>query len=91
MLPYAGGVVLAILLLFALYVRSVPPAVPVPKVQQPKFQGSVPNFMNVDTEPMVKEALEEATEALKKRDQEDVAKAEAGEEKTETTDASFEL
>jgi hypothetical protein len=88
-LPYAGGVVLAILVLFALYVRSVPPAVPVPKVQQPKFQGSVPDFTNVDTEPMVKEALEAATEGLKK-DQED-AKAEAGEEKTETMDASFEL
>jgi hypothetical protein len=65
-------VLLVFLIAFGLYVRSVPPTVPVKldadSLKQPQFQGGVPEFMNVDTEPMIKEALEEASEVLKNLD-----------------------
>ena len=68
MLPVVGGVIFVLLVVFAIYVRSVPPKEP--SLDQPQFQGGTPEFMNVDTEPMVKEALEEASEVLKNLDDE---------------------
>ncbi len=65
-----------------MYVRSVPPQESAKlneKLQQPQFQGGVPDFMNVDTEPMVKEALEEASEILKNIEKENAADAAKGE------------
>lgn len=70
MLPYAGGAIVLFMILFGIYVRSVPPAEPKLDNSQPQFQGSVPDFMNVDTEPMVKEALDEAAEVLKNLEKE---------------------
>jgi hypothetical protein len=70
-----GGVVFVFLLAFALYVRSVPPKV-VPTtidpttLQQPQFQGAVPEFMKGDAEPMVQEALDEAAEVLRNLEKE---------------------
>ena len=70
-----------LLVVFALYVRSVPPAEP-RKLEVPQFQGGVPNFVNVETaEPMVKEALDEAAEVLKKMEEEGGAEEEGAEEK----------
>ena len=69
MLPIVGGIAFVLLVIFALYVRSVPPKEPM-SIDSPQFQGGVPEFMNVDTEPMVKEALEEASEVLKNLDDE---------------------
>ncbi len=78
----AGGVLLVFLMAFGLYVRSVPPTASVKldadSLQQPQFQGGVPDFMNVDTEPMIKEALEEASEVLKNLEKDREAEAAAG-------------
>ena len=55
--------------MFGIWVRSVPPkpaVVPInlDSLTQGQFQAANPDFMNVDTEPMVKEALDEAAEVL---------------------------
>ena len=61
-----------LLVVFGLYVRSVPPRAPTTvasdTLQQPQYQGGIPEFMHVDTEPLVKEALEEASQVLKDLD-----------------------
>ena len=57
MLPYAGGLVVVGLIAFAMYVRSVPPYEPPPRPKVQQFPGgAVPEFMHVDTEPIVKQA-----------------------------------
>mmetsp|Transcript_134193 Transcript_134193/g.199662 ORF Transcript_134193/g.199662 Transcript_134193/m.199662 type:complete len:135 (-) Transcript_134193:94-498(-) len=90
LLPMAGGVILVFLLAFGLYVRSVPPKV-VPTtidpttLQQPQFQGAVPEFMNVDAEPRVKEALDEAADILNNLVAEGVAAGEKNEKETVET------
>jgi hypothetical protein len=49
------------------------------QLKKPQFQGGVPDFMNVDTEPMIKEALDEAAEVLKNLKKENDADAAKGE------------
>lgn len=58
------GAVVVVMLAFALWVRSVPPkTIPKPILQQPQAQGGAPDFMNIETEPLVKkEVLKESTE-----------------------------
>lgn len=53
-LPYAGGIIVAFLIAFALYVRSVPPAPPRATMTQQqvdrKMTGNdIPEFMYIDT------------------------------------------
>lgn len=55
-LPIAGGVLLVILLMFGVWVRSVPPIV-IKLEKPPTVQGGgssgMPEFMMMDTEPVV--------------------------------------
>jgi hypothetical protein len=52
-------------LMFGVWVRSVPPALATINLVNPLDQmGGSPEFMNVNTEPMLQEALKEAKEAL---------------------------
>lgn len=70
LLPYAGGGLVVFLLIFAIYVRSVPPKTvikpfnPENIIQQPLPQGGVPEFMNVDARPMDKEGVEGAGKVM---------------------------
>lgn len=59
MLPYAGGVVALFVVLFALWVRSVPPKAPEVKMSFVDLPQSRP-----EDDPALKEALKEAEEAL---------------------------
>lgn len=84
--PYIVGVMVFFMIAFAIYVRSVPPKfIPKPVLQQPQFQGDTPDFSNMDTEPMVKQAIEEAMKkksaaeaAAESEPVEEAAKAAAG-------------
>ncbi len=59
-LPHIGGAIFLFMIVFSLYVRSVPP-VTVPKVTvpQPEFQGGTPEFTAVNTESKVNIAIED--------------------------------
>jgi hypothetical protein len=61
MVPYVVGAMVVFMIAFALFVRSVPPkTIPKPILQQQQARGGVPDFMNVDTKPSVKQGMEEA-------------------------------
>eukprot|EP00980_Cylindrotheca_fusiformis_P014956 scaffold4095_cov117-Cylindrotheca_fusiformis.AAC.13 len=66
-LPYAVGVIVFFLVLFAMWIRSVPPKVPkAPPVENTinlQQQAERPEFMNINTEPKVKEASDENVES----------------------------
>lgn len=64
LLPYAGGAIFLVMTIFAIYVRSVPP-VTIPKVTvpQPQFEGGIPEFTAVNTEPNVKVVTEDNPDA----------------------------
>ncbi len=55
------------LLVFAIYVRSVPPKAPraEPMATTTAYQGEIPEYFNVDTIPLVKEAMDEADQVMK--------------------------
>lgn len=67
LLPYAGGAILFFVVVFAIWVRSLPPK-PVAQVVDPlslnQGGGGTPEFefTTVDTEPKMKEGLNEAME-----------------------------
>ncbi len=66
MLPYAGAVIVFFLLAFSIYVRSVPPKAPkVDPAATTAYQGEIPEYFNVDTQPLVKEAMDEAEQVMK--------------------------
>jgi predicted phage gp36 major capsid-like protein len=66
MLPIAGGVILVMMIVFAMYVRSVPP--PKPPTITVSQQSQAPDLgqSSINDDPMLQEALREAEEALKK-------------------------
>lgn len=76
-IPYAVGLIVICMLAFAFFVRSVPPkTIPKPILQQPQAQGGIPEFMHVDTEPVVTQAKEEAKEAPKEESADETAPVE---------------
>lgn len=83
LLPYAGGAILFFVLVFAIWVRSVPPK-PVAQVVDPlslnQGEGGTPEFMGVDTDPIMKERLEKAIKNAEA--QRDANTERAGEEAT---------
>lgn len=59
-LPYVGGAIAVFFLLFGIWVRSVPPpAAEINFIDPLQNQGGTPEFMNVNPEEMVKNALKE--------------------------------
>jgi hypothetical protein len=70
LVPFAGAFILLLVIFFGIYVRSVPPFMPPDEINlqqpaKPQYHGGLPEFMHVDTEGMIKEALDEAGEVLK--------------------------
>ena len=78
LLPYVAGAVLVLLVIFALYVRSVPPKQPKPKptVRPPPGGKIIPEFMNIDT----------TAKDLLNKHQEEQQPAAAGNEETKGED-----
>jgi hypothetical protein len=75
MLPYAGGAIFVFMLIFALWIRSVPPASPKPPKMDAVFD--LPQSSPED-DPALKEALKEAREAFnqaQEKEKEDAAAA----------------
>jgi hypothetical protein len=69
-LPIAGGVILVMLLIFGVWVRSVPPLViklEKPPIVQGGGGGGMPEFMTMDTQPVV--TTKTAAENEKKGDE----------------------
>lgn len=51
-LPYVGGAIFLFMIVFSIYVRSVPPkTIPKPIIQQVQSQGGIPEFTVVDPDP----------------------------------------
>jgi hypothetical protein len=65
MLPYAGGAIVFLMIVFVVWVGSVPPKMPDIKVDLPQ---SYP-----EDDPLLREALNEAEEALRKAKEEENA------------------
>jgi hypothetical protein len=59
MIPYVGGVIVFLMLLFAVWVRSVPPKAPAVTIDLTNPQSSLAD------DPALKEALKGAEEALR--------------------------
>ena len=98
MLPIAGGILLALVVAFGVWVRSVPPKETVtisadsndmPQIIQ---GGDVPEFMNnVDSQPLVKQALDEASEALKEQREKDDSGSAGEDSAKENVEETIEL
>jgi hypothetical protein len=86
-LPYAGGVVVVLMIVFALWVRSVPPKAPSPPVVKIQNVDNNMGQSRPEDDPMLQAALRDAQEALQQAAKEN-ADAEKAEESGETADTA---